>query len=152
VIPADPELTWLCGQPKTNGEPCRMRADLGSPDCRIHGPAPVDTLRLRMWDMHRRGIAAGRELLAREQAQAAREAERAARWRLTERGLQVVQFGRYAYVWDGPPLKLGDRCLLPGNWLVADPMEAEVTGFGTDYDGTLAQVLRKIEEEATSDR
>jgi hypothetical protein len=31
-------------------------------------------------------------------------------------------------------------------------MEAEVTGFGTDYDGTLAQVLRKIEEEATSDR
>lgn len=73
-------------------------------------------------------------------------------FRLTEGGRQIVRFGRYAYIWDGEePLALGDRCLLPGNWLVAQPAEAEVTGFGTAYEGTLSHVVRLITRAERSD-
>jgi len=66
--------------------------------------------------------------------------------RFTENGKQIVRFGKYSYTWDGPePLALGDRCLLPGNWLFKETSEAEVTGFGTDYDGALSRVVRLIE-------
>jgi hypothetical protein len=103
-----------------------------------------------MWDMYQRGVASGRERAAREQQQAARDAERAARWRLTENGHQVVQFGRYAYLWDGDqPLRLGDICQLPANWLIPRPTQAAVTGFGTDYDGRLTKVSALIERAAS---
>ena len=66
-------------------------------------------------------------------------------FRLTQDGKQVVRFGRYSYTWDGgEPLRIGDRCVLPANWLFKHPSEAVVTGFGTDYDGALQPVTKLI--------
>lgn len=59
---------------------------------------------------------------------------------------QVVRVGpkQLAYQWSGYfPLSVGDRVLLPGNWLTDYAnFEADVVGFGTDHDGSLHSVER----------
>lgn len=62
---------------------------------------------------------------------------------------QVVEVGRYAYAWAGPePLKVGDRVLLPENWLTRmdspGPFEGTVTQLGTAYTGELSQIIQKL--------
>jgi hypothetical protein len=136
---------WRCGRPRTDGKPCRQRLDLAEVSCRLHPDPDASLWRERLWEMHRLGVKAGEEHARRDARAAQAEQARAARFRLTEHGLQVVQIGRYAYVWDGPePLKLGDRCVLPGNWLFAKQSEGLVTGFGTDYDGELSHIVRLV--------
>jgi hypothetical protein len=58
----------------------------------------------------------------------------------------------YAYRWTGPgPLQIGDRVLLPANWLSEikqgpGPFPGTVTGFGRNgYDGPLSSIVRKLE-------
>jgi hypothetical protein len=64
---------------------------------------------------------------------------------------QIVRVdGGYAYTWPGEPLAIGDRVLLPENWLSAvkhghGPFQGTVTGFGTDYDGVMSAVIKKID-------
>jgi len=68
-------------------------------------------------------------------------------------GDQIVQVGRYAYRWRGPsPLNVGDRVLLPENWLSRakygpGPFEDIVTGLGTNYQGELSFILRQLPPE-----
>jgi hypothetical protein len=68
-------------------------------------------------------------------------------------GDQVVTVGRYAYRWSGEtPLEIGDRVLLPENYVSRvrhgpGPVEAIVTGLGTTYQGPLAFVLRRLDRE-----
>lgn len=139
-----------CGRPTASGGPCRQI--LYSPwlaACGTHATDDDRALASRLNAAWRSGLEAGFRS-GRDSARCAecdaRKAEAAtARLRFTEGGKQIVRFGKYSYVWDGDaPLALGDRCLLPGNWLFKETSEAEVTGFGTDYDGALSHVLRLI--------
>jgi hypothetical protein len=62
-------------------------------------------------------------------------------------GDQVVSVGKYAYRWrGGPPLAVGDKVLLPENWLSRKKdgpgnWTGVVTELGTTYKGTLAHVV-----------
>ena len=62
-------------------------------------------------------------------------------------GDQVVSVGRYAYRWRGvPPLEVGERVLLPENWLSRKKdgpgdWVGVVSALGTAYTGTLAFVV-----------
>jgi len=62
-------------------------------------------------------------------------------------GDQVVSVGRYAYRWrGGRPLAVGDRVLLPENWLSRKKdgpghWVGVITELGTTYTGTLAHVV-----------
>lgn len=64
----------------------------------------------------------------------------------------VVVDGRLTYRWAGEPLKVGDRVLLPGNWLSGvkygrGPFPGTVTALGSSYQGELSSVLRKISDD-----
>jgi hypothetical protein len=67
-------------------------------------------------------------------------------------GEQVVSVGRYAYRWRGsPPLAVGDRVLLPENWLSRKKdgpghWVGVITELGTTYTGTLAHVVDRATE------
>jgi len=62
-------------------------------------------------------------------------------------GEQVVSVGRYAYRWRGDrPLAVGDRVLLPENWLSRKKdgpgnWVGVITDLGTTYTGTLAHIV-----------
>jgi hypothetical protein len=72
---------------------------------------------------------------------------------VTTAGEQVVVVdGRLTYRWAGEALKVGDRVLLPGNWLSEmkygrGPFSGTVTGLGSSYQGELSPVLRKISDD-----
>ncbi|RKT69331.1 hypothetical protein DFJ66_2543 [Saccharothrix variisporea] len=65
-------------------------------------------------------------------------------------GDQVVTVDGYAYRWRGAtPLEVGDRVLVPENWLSAlkngpGPREGTVTALGTTYRGDLQHIVRKL--------
>jgi hypothetical protein len=65
-------------------------------------------------------------------------------------GDQVVSVGRYAYRWQGQPaLVVGDRVLLPENWLSRKKdgpgnWVGVVTELGTTYSGDLAYVVDRF--------
>ena len=65
-------------------------------------------------------------------------------------GDQVVSVGRYAYRWRGQPaLAVGDRVLLPENWLSRKKdgpgdWVGVVTELGTTYAGDLAFVVGRV--------
>lgn len=51
----------------------------------------------------------------------------------------------FSYEWHGQePLKVGDRVLLPANWVRPDPFVGTVVEIGTEYTGELASVLEKL--------
>jgi hypothetical protein len=62
-------------------------------------------------------------------------------------GDQVVEVGRYSYRWRGPtPLQVGDRVLLPENWLTRmkdgpGPHVGVVTALGSTYHGELSFIV-----------
>ncbi|MER6512072.1 MULTISPECIES: hypothetical protein [unclassified Nonomuraea] len=64
-------------------------------------------------------------------------------------GDQVVEVGKYAYRWRGqPPLTVGERVLLPENW-VSQMTEGrgtfvgEVTRLGATYRGHLSTIVSR---------
>lgn len=58
---------------------------------------------------------------------------------------QLVTIGKYAYAWKGDePLKVGDRVLLPSNWLRTTPFEGVVTALGSTWNGEHATILKKL--------
>jgi len=78
-----------------------------------------------------------------------REAAREGFRTVTESGEQIVVVDGYSYRWRGNPLAVGDRVMLPENWLSAlkygsGPFPGTVTGIGSSYQGELAAVLRKL--------
>lgn len=138
----------LCEHPTKAGTPCKN--DLFT--CTAHWTDGDRQLHRRIWsEAQKRGYEiaaeAAQEKEQRTQEMEKESAERAARFRMTQGGKQIVQFGGYAYIWGGDePLMLGDRCLLPASWVLGSkPHEDTVTGFGTDYDGDLVHVMRVVE-------
>ncbi|MDX3003459.1 hypothetical protein PWY87_17360 [Kribbella solani] len=67
-------------------------------------------------------------------------------------GDQAVEVGRYSYRWGGePPLAVGDKVLLPENWLSAlndgpGPQTGTVTALGTRFRGQLSRIVRRLNE------
>lgn len=55
----------------------------------------------------------------------------------------------FAYRWhgkpdDNQPLNIGDRVLLPANFITPEPFWGTVVGFGNGgYDGELAEVIQR---------
>ena len=67
-------------------------------------------------------------------------------WKLQDNsGRQIVQCGKYTYVWAGSePLKIGDSVLLPGSWFDSNAWKAQVTDLGSTYTGSMSNVIRKV--------
>jgi hypothetical protein len=65
-------------------------------------------------------------------------------------GEQVVSVGKYAYRWRGQPaLEVGDRVLLPENWLSRKKdgpgnWEGVVTELGSTYGGKIAYIVSRV--------
>jgi hypothetical protein len=95
-------------------------------------------------------VAEGRRQERAEAARQSAEAEREKNFRtVTSRGEQVVVVDGYTYRWGGEPLKVGDRVLLPANWLSEvkhgkGPFPGTVTAIGSSYDGEMSAIIRKI--------
>jgi hypothetical protein len=66
-----------------------------------------------------------------------------------------VKAGKYTYLWTGDePLVPGDLVLLPENWVSRmihgpGPFEDTVTEIGSDYDGAVSRVIRKVGHDPT---
>lgn len=162
TVGRDRTLTGKCGRPTKSGKPCQNNIyGAAYRACGQH-ETPEDVA----W---REGYFAG-ATEAREQAARDREfwiaegrrqqrseadrrraeAEREKNFKTTtSRGEQIVQVDRYAYRWGGEPLKVGDRVLLPANWLSEvkhgkGPFPGTVTAIGSSYDGDMSAIIRKI--------
>lgn len=145
----------VCGSPKKNGEPCQQR---------LYGPADVSCKQHAtdsdeaVADAYRRGHSDGWELgrgdfrvtsltgeVERLKIQIAELREKLD---LKDRyynldGAQVVECGRYAYLWKGTPLVVGEEVVVPANWLVPKQTTWTVTRLGTTYRGALSHIVRR---------
>ncbi len=155
-------MSEKCGRPTKSGKPCQnplygaaFRA------CGTH-ETPEDVA----WrEGYFAGLAKAREDAGRDrefwvaegrrqEREAAKrregEAERQSRLRTaTSDGQQIVEVDGYAYRWAGEPLGVGDRVMLPANWLSEvkhgkGPFLGTVTAIGSSYDGEMSAIVRKI--------
>lgn len=152
-----------CGRPTKSGHPCKARVSGSDVACGIHSTEQDRAVA----DAYRRGYQEGRESGARSSNESSklriawleRQVEEL-RQRLDKAtrvhelgGDQVVDVGGYAYRWSGEtPLEVGDRVLLPENYVSRmkhgpGPVEAVVHALGTTYQGPLAFVLRRLDRE-----
>lgn len=150
-----------CGRPTKSGNPCKVRVSGSDVACGIHSTEQDRAVA----DAYRRGYQEGRESGARSSSESSklritwleRQVEEL-RQRLDKEtriheigGDQVVDVGGYAYRWRGEtPLEVGDRVLLPENYVSRlkhgpGPLEATVTSLGTTYQGPLAFVLGRMD-------
>jgi hypothetical protein len=150
-----------CGRPTKAGRPCKVQVHGSEVACGIH---TTDQERA-VSNAHRSGYQEGYEA-GRKASVAASEIRISSLERQVEElrqrldketrihevgGDQIVDVGGYAYRWRGEtPLEIGDRVLLPENYVSRlkhgpGPLEGTVTGFGTTYQGPLAFVLRRLD-------
>jgi len=64
---------------------------------------------------------------------------------------QVVEVNGFAYRWSGEPLAVGDRVMLPENWLSEmkfghGPFMGTVTSLTSTYNGDLSTILRRASD------
>lgn len=147
-----------CGRPTRSGAPCKATFTFGFA-CGRHTTPEEDAYVRAYEEGHRAGRAEGIEF-GRQMAEAGAEnlRRRVADLeekldRVTQRhsvdGHQAVEVDGYAYLWTGtPPLGLGERVLLPENYVSnlkhgPGPFIGVVTALGTTYDGPLSRVLRR---------
>jgi len=142
-----------CVKPTKSGVPCKALVQPPNVACAAHADERDKQLArdLSEWAIaqYGNGFQDGRDHPEPCKAcQEHAEQQRADRFRLTERGKQIVCCGGgYAYTWDGDePLAIGDRVLLPGNWLYPGPSQDVVRSLGTDYAGPLQRVLRRVDD------
>jgi hypothetical protein len=153
-----------CGRPTKAGTPCKAQYSGVGFACKTHTTveeqAQVDAYQAGYRAGYDAGIESGRtssalstEHLERQIAELKAKLDQATR-RYTVDGHQAVTVGRYSYLWTGQPqLKVGDRVLLPENWVSSlkngpGPYVGTVTELGTTYtDGALSRILRRASDD-----
>jgi hypothetical protein len=152
-------LAEKCERPTKSGKPCQNpRPGPSHRACGQH-ETPEDVAYREGYEAGRaaeRGYAersreSSRELWIGEgrRLERAEAVERANFRTATESGEQIVVVdGRLTYRWAGEPLKVGDRVLLPENWLSVvkhgrGPFPGTITAIGSSYKGELSAVIRK---------
>ncbi|MGV9693966.1 hypothetical protein ACWDUX_33265 [Streptomyces sp. NPDC003444] len=146
-----------CGRPTRSGNPCKVRISGSDVACGTHATEQDKAVA----EAHRRGwnegYEAGRESSASSSTSHIAYLENRvkelegqldnARRVYEVDGCQVVQVGKYSYRWCGSdPLEVGDRVLLPENWLskLKDGpglTVGVVTKLGTTYCGSLSDIV-----------
>lgn len=114
--------------------------------CRVH--ATDDdlllnaALRARWNSAFMDGFEAGKESAASALQDELRMDDERRKFRHSKGGDQIVVVnGRYTYKWSGAPLQVGDRVVIPPNWLVGRNQVATVTALGSSYDGDVASIV-----------
>ncbi|MFE0690222.1 hypothetical protein ACFV0Z_18985 [Streptomyces xiamenensis] len=148
-----------CGRPTRSGRPCKIRISGSDVACGTHATEQDKAVA----EAHRRGwnegFASGKESSARlsrsrverlEQRVKELEEELDSSKRVYEiGGHQVVDVGGYAYRWRGStPLEVGDRVLLPENYVSRlkygpGPTQGVVSKLGTTYRGPLSDIVSR---------
>ncbi len=148
-----------CGRPTSARTPCRVRVSESQRACRTHSTpedeayhagyeagwrSAWDAQHSRLEFVREQAVAEGRRL-----AKAEIVAEATYRTH-TASGHQIVVVGTgLSYAWRGPdPLKVGDRIMLPANYVSEfkhgrGPWEDSVVSLGSSYQGALSYVIRK---------
>ncbi|MER5304985.1 hypothetical protein ABT039_36735 [Streptomyces lasiicapitis] len=148
-----------CGRPTRSGHPCKIRISGSDLACGTHSTEEdkaVAEAHRRGW---REGYSSGSESSARFSRSRIEQLERRVK-ELEEQldatkrvyeidGHQVVDVGGYAYRWRGStPLEVGDRVLLPENYVSRmkndpGPTLGVVSKLGTTYRGPLSDIVRR---------
>jgi hypothetical protein len=150
-----------CGRPTKSGKPCQAilsgRRDRA---CGKHATSE-DQAYAQGWSdgeaVGRQGWQDAKEAAKNElrmeiehqirQEKAVEEEQRNFRTEIGGKQVVSVDIGGsrlLAYTWSGEPLAVGDRVLLPANWLYASPFEGKVVKVGSSYQGAMVGVLRKL--------
>jgi len=159
----EPAGVRTCGRPTRSGKPCKARIYGFDLACGVHASQHDRELAEAYGRGHREGFHSGLEMGAATAQQNAERLER--RVRELEQllddatrvydigGDQVVEVGKYAYRWRGnPPLEVGERVLLPENWLSrvkdgAGTYQGVVTRLGATYRGELSFIVGRAPAE-----
>lgn len=148
-----------CGRPTRSGKPCRVRIYGSNVACGTHATDQDRAVAEAYGRGRREGYESGSksgassakltiEWLERRVKELEQQLDDATRIHEVD-GDQVVQVGRYAYRWGGAePLEVGDRVLLPENYVSRmkdgpGPTLGVVTALGTTYRGDLDSVVRR---------
>lgn len=156
-----PPTPPLCGRPTRSGAPCRQRI----PDprfevaCRQHSTDQERELATARHDAYYQGyrdaqqssrdFAGFRIEQLRQRIAELEQAAKPPRRMMDGQGRQIVQVGGYAYAWGGAePLVVGDEVWIPENYVSRvrrgpGTYLDTVTDLGTDYNGPLAEVVRR---------
>lgn len=133
-----------CDRPTRNGTPCRNTLGPWEMACRTHRDEADTAVGEMLRDAWNEGFTAGRASAPVRTVEVHRPPVRTH----TSDGHQIVTVnGHYGYTWHDRehPLAIGDRVLIPGNWLFREPSEAVVNALGTTHDGHLDAILRRVQ-------
>jgi hypothetical protein len=158
----EPPAVRRCGRPTRSGGQCRAQIYGRDVACRQHTTEHerevLDAYEQGWREGLRQGQQSGNELrsLATEHLErriAALEQQLDEKQRVYEvAGDQAVEVGGYSYRWAGhPPLAVGDRVLLPENWLSGlkdgpGSQTGVVTRLGTTYRGQLSRIVGRASD------
>lgn len=149
-----------CSRPTKSGKSCKANFSGVGFACKLHTTleeqALVDAYESGYRKGREEGCKSGQEVAALSTENLERQIARleakldeaTRRFRIDD--LQAVTVGGYAYLWSGQPdLKVGDRVLLPENYVSRlkdgpGPIEGVVTELGSTYDGAHSRILRRI--------
>lgn len=154
----------LCGRVTRSGNPCKNRISGSDVACGTHATEQdkaVAAAHRRGWNEgYKCGSESGASFTASrigrlEQRVKELEEQLDGAQRVYEvAGHQVVDVGRYAYRWCGSePLEVGDRVLLPENYVSRlhngpGPTVGVVSKLGTTYRGPLSDILSRASTAA----
>ena len=149
-----------CGRPTKSGKPCKAR--IYGPDlaCAVHATEQDRELAQAYRQGHSDGFREGSAAaggVAKAQVECLERRVRELEQRLDDAqrfyevdGDQAVEVDGYAYRWRGDqPLEVGDRVLLPENWLSRlkhgpGPYPGVVTRLGATYRGELFLIVGRV--------
>ncbi|MFE0794361.1 hypothetical protein [Streptomyces mutabilis] len=149
-----------CGRPTRSGKPCKIRISGSDVACGTHATEQDKAVA----KAHQRGWSEGYKSGSESSASLSRSRIERLEQRIKELeaqlddsrrvyeidGHQVVDVGGYAYRWRGStPLEVGDRVLLPENYVSRmkngpGPTLGVVSKLGTTYCGPLSDIVRRV--------
>jgi hypothetical protein len=150
-----------CGRPTKSGKPCQaILSSRRERACSKHATSE-DQAYAQGWTdgeaVGRQGWQDAKEAAKSElrveignqirRERAAEEERRNFRTQAGGKQIVLVDIGGsrpLSYTWGGEPLAVGDRVLLPANWLHTRAFEGTVIKVGSSYQGAMVDVLRKL--------